>query len=108
MKAERQELMLSDCGAREDSWESLGQQGDQTSQSDSQFPKGNQPWISIGSIDAEAEAPTLWPPDAKSQLIRKDSEAGKDWRQNKGVEEDEMVSIVSLTQWTWAWASSGR
>ena len=108
MKAERQELMLSDCGAREDSWESLGQQGDQMSQSDSQFPKGNQPWISIGSMDAEAEAPTLWPPDAKSQLIRKDSEAGKDWRQKKGVEEDEMVSIVSLTQWTWAWASSGR
>ena len=49
-------------------------------------PKGNQPWIFFGSTDAEAEAPILWPPDAKSQLIRKDPDAGRDWRQ-----EDEMV-----------------
>ena len=40
---------------------------------------------------AEAEAPILWPPDAKSQLIRKDPDAGKDWRQEKGTTEDEMV-----------------
>ena len=46
----------------------------------------------IGRTDAEAEAPILWPPDAKSQLIRKDSDAGKDWRQQeKGTTEDEMV-----------------
>ena len=52
----------------------------------------NQPWIFIGRTDAEAEAPTLWPPDAKSQLIRKDPDAGKDWRQKeKVVAEDEMV-----------------
>ena len=44
-------------------------------------PKGNQPWIFIGRIVAETEAPIVWPPDVKSQLIRKDSEAGKDWRQ---------------------------
>ena len=44
-------------------------------------PKGNQPWISIGRTDAEAEAPILWPPDAKSRLIGKDPDAGKDWRQ---------------------------
>ena len=41
-------------------------------------PKGNQPWIFIGRTDAEAEAPILWPPDAKSQLIGKDPDAGKD------------------------------
>ena len=42
-------------------------------------PKGNQSWIFIGRTDAEAEAPILWPPDVKSQLIRKDPDAGKDW-----------------------------
>ena len=41
-------------------------------------PKGNQPCIFFGSTDAEAEAPILWPPDAKSQLIRKDPDAGRD------------------------------
>ena len=55
-------------------------------------PKGNQCWIVIGRTDAEAEAPILWPPDAKSQRIRKDPDAGKDWRQEKkGMTEDEMV-----------------
>ena len=55
-------------------------------------PKGNQPWIFIGSIDAEAEAPILWPPDEKGRLIEKDPDAGKDWRQEeKGTTEDEMV-----------------
>ena len=42
-------------------------------------PKGNQLWIFIGRTDAEAEALILWPPDAKSQLIGKDPDAGKDW-----------------------------
>ena len=42
-------------------------------------PKGNQPWIFIVKTDAEAEAPILWPPDAKSWLIGKDPDAGKDW-----------------------------
>ena len=41
-------------------------------------PKGNQSWIFIGRTDAEAEAPILWSPDAKSQLIGKDPDAGKD------------------------------
>ena len=54
--------------------------------------KGNKPWIFIGRTDAEAEAPILWPPDAKSRLIGKGLLAGKDWRQKKkGLEEDEMV-----------------
>ena len=49
-------------------------------------PKGNQPWIFIGTTDADAEAPILWPPDVKSRLIGKDPDAGKDWRQEeKGV-----------------------
>ena len=53
-------------------------------------PKGNQSWIFIGRTGAEA--PILWPPDAKNWLIRKDPDAGKDWRQEeKGTTEDEMV-----------------
>ena len=55
-------------------------------------PKGNQPWTFIGRTDAEAETPILWPLDVKSQLIRKDHDTGKDWRQvEKGTTEDEMV-----------------
>ena len=55
-------------------------------------PKGNQPWIFIGRTDAEVEAPILRPPDAKSQLIGKDPDAGKDWRQEeRGTTENEMV-----------------
>ena len=54
--------------------------------------KINQSWIFIGRTDAEAEAPILWPPDAKSQLIGKDPDAGKDLRQEeKRTTEDEMV-----------------
>ena len=52
--------------------------------------KGNQPWIFIGKTDADALI--LWPPDTKNRLIRKDSDAGKDWRlQEKGMTEDETV-----------------
>ena len=54
-------------------------------------PKGNQSWIFVGRSDVEAEAPILWPPDAKGWLIRKDPDAGKDWRQEKGMTEDETV-----------------
>ena len=54
-------------------------------------PKGNQPWIFTGRTDAEAEASILRPPDAKSWLIGKDPDAGKDWRQKKGVAEAEIV-----------------
>ena len=55
-------------------------------------PKGNQPWIFIGRIDAETKAPILWPPDEKSWLIGKDPNDGKDWGQEeKGVTEDEVV-----------------
>ena len=78
--------MLLNCVAGEDSWESLGEQRDQTNQSE-----GNQPWLFIGRADAEAEAPILWPPDTKSQPIGKDPDSGKDWRQEKGTTEDETV-----------------
>ena len=55
-------------------------------------PKGNPSWIFIGRTDAEAEAPMLWPPDAKNWLTGKDPDAGKDWRQEeKGMTEDEMA-----------------
>ena len=55
-------------------------------------PKGDQSWVFTGRTDAEAETPILWPPHAKSWLIGKDPDAGKDWRQKeKGMTEDEMV-----------------
>ena len=55
-------------------------------------PKGNQSWIFIGSTDAEVGVPVLWPPDAKSWLIGKDPDVGKDWRlEEKRMTEDEMV-----------------
>ena len=54
-------------------------------------PKGDQSWMFIGRTDVEAETPILWPHDAKSWLIRKDPDAGKDWGQEKGTTEDEMV-----------------
>ena len=53
--------------------------------------KGNQRWIFIGRTAAEAEAQILWPPDTKSCLIAKDPDVGKDWRQEKGMTEDETV-----------------
>ena len=54
-------------------------------------PKGNQSWIFIVKTDIEAETPILWLPNVKSWLIWKDPDAGKDWRQEKGMTEDEMV-----------------
>ena len=71
-------------------------------------PKRNQSWIFIGRTDVEAEAPILWPPDAKNSLIGKDPDAGniEDGRK-KGTTEDEMVGWPSPTQWMWVWVSSG-
>ena len=55
-------------------------------------PKGNQSWVFIGRTDVEAETPVLWPPNAKSWLIEKDADTGKDWGQEEKVlTEDEMV-----------------
>ena len=55
-------------------------------------PKGDESWVFIGRTDAEAETPILWPPHAKSGLIGKDPDAGRDWGQKeKGTTEDEMA-----------------
>ena len=69
-------------------------------------PKGNQSWIFIVRTDAEAQL--LWPPDVKRWLIGKDSDARKDWRQEKkATTEDEIDGwMASPTRWTWVWASS--
>ena len=66
--------------------------------------KGDQSWVFIGRTDAEAETPVLWPPHANSWLTGKDSDAGRDWGQEKGMIEDEMALP---TWWTWVWVNSG-
>ena len=81
-----EELMLSNSGAKEKTLECL---------LDCKIkpvnPTGNQLWILVGGTDAGAEAPILWPPDAKSWLIENEPGAGKDWRQlEKGMTEDEI------------------
>ena len=87
MMSERQRNDVFKLWCWRSSWESLGQQGDQ-----SVNPKGNPPWIFIGRTVAEVEAPIPWSPDAKSLLIGKDPDAGKDWRQTeKEAAEGEMV-----------------
>ena len=93
--------MLLNCGVGEDSWESLGLQGDPTS------PFWRRSALDFfGRNDAKAETPILWPPHAKSWLIGKDSDAGRDWGQEeKGTTEDEMAGWHHLfygreSEWT--------
>ena len=77
--------MLLNCGAGEDFESPLD-----SKEIKPVNPKGNQLWIFIGKTNVEA--PILWPPDVKSRLTGKDSDAGKGWRQEeKGMTEDEMV-----------------
>ena len=86
-KLSAEELMLWNCGVGEDSWESHGLQGDPTVHS-----KGDQSWVFFGRNDAKAENPILWPPNAKSWLIGKVSDAGRDWvQEEKGMTEDDMA-----------------
>ena len=59
-------------------------------------PKGNQPWVLTERTDAEA--PILWSPDVKSQLPRRDPDAGKDWGQEEGVTDIQMVRWYHLAQ----------
>jgi len=82
-----EELMLLNCGVGEDSWESLGLQGDPSS------PFWRRSALDFfGRNDAKAETSVLWPPHAKSWLIGKDSDAGRDWGQEeKGTTEDKMA-----------------
>ena len=82
-----EELMLLNCGVGEDSWESLRLQRDPTSP----FWR-RQALDFFGRNNAKAETPVLWPPHAKSWLLGKDSDAGRDWGQEeKGKAEDEMA-----------------
>ena len=63
-------------------------------------PKGDQSWVFIGRTDAEGETPILWPPHAKSYLIGKDPDAGRDWGQEeKGMTEDEMAGWHHRLDW---------
>ena len=70
--------MLLNCGAGEDSWESVDFKEIQPVN-----PEGNHPWVFAGGIDITTEAPVLWLPDAKSQLTGKDPDAGKEWGQEE-------------------------
>ena len=79
--------MFLNCSVGENSSESLQLKGDQTIN-----PKGIQFWIFFGRTDVKIETSVLWPPDAKTWLIGKYPDAGKDWRKKEKVmAEDEMV-----------------
>ena len=71
-------------------------------------PKGNQPWMFIGQTVAEAEAPIVWLPNAKSQLAGKDPDAGNDWRQEeKGMTEDEITDSTDMNM-SKLWETGGQ
>ena len=93
--------MLLNCAVGEDSWESFGLQGD---------PKGNQSWIFIGRTDAEAETPTLWPPDVKNWHHWQYWKRPWCWERLKAGEGKNRgwdSWMASQTRWTLVWASSG-
>ena len=93
--------MLLNCGVGEDSWESLGLQGDPTSPS-----KGNQSWMFIGRTDAEAETPILWPPDGKTWLIWKKPWCWERLTEGEGIDRGRDGWMASPIQWTWVWVNS--
>ena len=70
-------------------------------------PKGNLSWVFIGRTDVEAETLIFWPPDAKSWLIWKDPDAGKDWGQEEKGTTEWDGWMASPTQWRWVWVNSG-
>ena len=67
----------------------------------------DQPWDFYGGTDAKAETPALWPPHAKSWLIGKYSDAGRDWGQKEKGTTGWDDWMASLTRWTWVWVNSG-
>ena len=86
-KLSAEELMLLNCGVGEDSWSPLDCKEIQPVHSE-----GDEPWDFFGRNDAKAETPVLWLTHAKSWLIGKDSDAGRDWGQEgKGTTQDEMA-----------------
>ena len=93
--------MLLNCGVAEDSWEFLGLQGDQTSQS-----LGNQPWVFFGRTDAEA--PVLQSPNAKEMTHWKIPWCWERLRGEEGGDRGRDGWMALLTQWTWVWASPRR
>ena len=95
-----EESMLLNCGVGEDSWGSLGLQGDPTSPSE-----GDQPWDFFGRNDAKAETPVLWPPHVKSWLIGKDFDAGGiGGKRRRGQQRmrwlDGIADSMDVSQWT--------
>ena len=95
--------MLLNYGVGEDSWESLGLQGDPTS------PKGDQSWVFIGRTDAEAETPIFWPPHVKNWLIEKKKKPLFWEGLGTGGEGDDRGWdgwMASLTRCTWVWVNS--
>ena len=85
--------MLLNCGVGEDSWESLGLQGDQS-------------WMFIGRTDAEAETAVLWPPHVKSWLTGKTLTLGRiGGRRRRGWQRMRWL-VASLTRWAWIWVNS--
>ena len=101
-KLSAEELMLLSCDG-EDSWESLGQQGDQPV-----HPEWNQPWIFIGRTDAEAETPILWPPDSRADSLEKIWCWERLKAEGKGDNRGLDGWMASPTQWIWVWVNSGR
>ena len=101
-KLNAEELILLNCGVGEDSWESLGLQGYTTSP----FWRRSS-WDFFGRNDAKAETPVLWPPHAKSWVIGKDSDAGRDLGVG-GEGEDRGWDgwMASPTRWMWVWVNS--
>ena len=100
-KLSTEELMLLNCGVNKTLESPLDCKDIQPVHSE-----GDQPWDFFGRNDAKAETPVLWPLHAKSWLIGKDSDAGRDWGQEeKGRTED--GGKASPTLWTWVWVNSG-
>ena len=100
-KLSAEELMLLNCGV-----EKILESPLDCKEIQPVHPKGDQSWVFTGRTDAEAETPVLWPPHAKSWLIGKDPDAGRDWGQEeKGTTEDEMAGWHHQ-QCTWVWVNS--
>ena len=91
-KLSAEKLMFLNCGVGEDSWESLGLQGQLVSWTKRSVLKEISPEYSLEGLMLKLKLQYLWSPDSKSRLIRQDPDSGKDWRQEeKGMTEDEMV-----------------